>query len=794
MSIEWQVTPIGITRRFLAINFFLKVPKKGIKRTTIFSRNLLPQLLTSKCLPFSHQNAQKVFNTSFEPFFFEYTLQEFKIPLLHTILGPTNTLIFRAHPAKEQVTSNHSIAPQGKCNRCMYGYPLGLTPNSYSLWYFVRTQTTIRMSKIVIAVECAANKYIKYFKSYLCNERGDFLLDFNYNTIPILYNYIVLTHVVIGYDTIMASFDLRMVQYTKRPHVASWETSRIENSVFISPSPTFLPLELESISLKPHLRAFSSSLKVVAARLPPLTKVPQGHLGKVPAVVIKEAGSEIVEEVIKDHWFSVEYFLQVRLRPGCCVILHKQDGKHHFAGVGGELLGVGDSMEANLTNKCHGSHLRVGVGGRSVSRIWLGRSVFWPAVALRGLTGTGAGWLDAGEWLASQSAQGLAGLLKGGRERLGLGQRMQHGHYCSMTGASLATMGKVGRWRRGTNGRQAVRGRVGRTGWWKADGRGQVDRWEGGEVMWWMMANRGVFEGNRQGAVGGEVAGAAVRQRERDLEGTIANWGMYKGGEAEYNPLVGETPGKSQRERYNTIPIVYNDILSVRTYSNSFYSNKLTHVVIDDTIMTSFDVRMVKYTKGSPMDLQFFTLAYISTPGKFPPPTFRVSVSLKSPFMSFLYSCQLLFYNSSYKHSQAVTSVFRYQVRDLSLTSIELYQVERLISAFIEFEHIYIVAHCAQTLFPLVPSKTFSEGRKALMKINLHLCGLMKWYEVCIKIILFLRSVSGVDKGKVVEFWLNNYMSTALVTSLWGVHLIPANPETKVNVRYIHQDQSMITR
>ncbi|KNZ43744.1 hypothetical protein VP01_990g2 [Puccinia sorghi] len=55
-----------------------------------------------------------------------------------------------------------------------HGYPLGLPPNSHSLWYFVTTQSTTSFIKIIIAVDCAANKYIKYFKSYLYSERGDF--------------------------------------------------------------------------------------------------------------------------------------------------------------------------------------------------------------------------------------------------------------------------------------------------------------------------------------------------------------------------------------------------------------------------------------------------------------------------------------------------------------------------------------------------------------------------------------------------------------------------------------------
>ncbi|KNZ58153.1 hypothetical protein VP01_1988g4 [Puccinia sorghi] len=56
--------------------------------------------------------------------------------------------------------SNHSISSPLILRN--HGYPLGLTPNSYSLWCFIITQSTIRMSEIIISVECAANKYVKY--------------------------------------------------------------------------------------------------------------------------------------------------------------------------------------------------------------------------------------------------------------------------------------------------------------------------------------------------------------------------------------------------------------------------------------------------------------------------------------------------------------------------------------------------------------------------------------------------------------------------------------------------------
>ncbi|KNZ54698.1 hypothetical protein VP01_287g1 [Puccinia sorghi] len=99
-------------------------------------------------------------------------------------------------------------------------YPQGLTPNPYSLWYFFRTQSTIKISKIIIAVDCSANK-VEYISNLIYKMREEisarFQLQYNPNCIQLYCSAssIVsvrthsnsfysnkLTHVVIGYNNV----------------------------------------------------------------------------------------------------------------------------------------------------------------------------------------------------------------------------------------------------------------------------------------------------------------------------------------------------------------------------------------------------------------------------------------------------------------------------------------------------------------------------------------------------------------------------------------------------------------
>ncbi|KNZ48440.1 hypothetical protein VP01_566g1 [Puccinia sorghi] len=92
-----------------------------------------------------------------------------------------------------------------------------------------------------------------------------------------------------------------------------------------------------------------------------LVEVPQGH--------------------IEDQQFPVEEFCQVCLRPGCCIILHKQDGKHHFSGVIRQAFGSGATGPVEWLG--FGEHYG-GVGGGRGSRVLLSRSgFFWPTAVLR---------------------------------------------------------------------------------------------------------------------------------------------------------------------------------------------------------------------------------------------------------------------------------------------------------------------------------------------------------------------------------------------------------------------------
>ncbi|KNZ47856.1 hypothetical protein VP01_608g1 [Puccinia sorghi] len=58
----------------------------------------------------------------------------------------------------------------------------------------------------------------------------------------------------------------------------------------------------------------------------------------VLAIVVKETRLEVVQEFVKGHLLCFEDLHQIWLRPGCCVVFHKQDGKSHFSGVGREFF------------------------------------------------------------------------------------------------------------------------------------------------------------------------------------------------------------------------------------------------------------------------------------------------------------------------------------------------------------------------------------------------------------------------------------------------------------------------
>ncbi|KNZ51213.1 hypothetical protein VP01_4045g1 [Puccinia sorghi] len=143
------------------------------------------------------------------------------------------------------------------------------------------------------------------------------------------------------------------------------------------------------------------------------------------------------------YWFPLEDFVQLWLRPGCCVILHKQDGKSHFSGIGGELLEVGDSMEAIWPKNpsavvprvpsngwglasCMGLEAGVRAGfGLSLSESLLrgqplGKFLAHHTHQLNRSWMRGSGWLQKAPWGWQRR---VAGFLKGERERLGLGWR-----------------------------------------------------------------------------------------------------------------------------------------------------------------------------------------------------------------------------------------------------------------------------------------------------------------------------------------------------------------------------------
>ncbi|KNZ44287.1 hypothetical protein VP01_930g3 [Puccinia sorghi] len=142
----------------------------------IFLSSLLSLLLLSNMSLIScqthfsiNQPHQSILQPSSDPILF-------KLILNRTLKPPISDSLQRYLNSKISSLINH-VSPRDTPEypkACIIGYPLGLPPNSHSLWYFVTTQSTTSFIKIIIAVDCAANKYIKYFKSYLYSERGDF--------------------------------------------------------------------------------------------------------------------------------------------------------------------------------------------------------------------------------------------------------------------------------------------------------------------------------------------------------------------------------------------------------------------------------------------------------------------------------------------------------------------------------------------------------------------------------------------------------------------------------------------
>ncbi|KNZ47223.1 hypothetical protein VP01_658g2 [Puccinia sorghi] len=120
--------------------------------------------------------------------------------------------------------------------------------NPKFLLHFVRTQSIIRMSKIIIAVDCAANKYIKYRRF------AGFQLQYDPNCIQLYFS-------AISINKSKYSNELPLL-YKRWPSLAlRWILSDLNLHTLV--------LQVNSLLLL--LEALSSSLKVVAARLPTVT-------------------------------------------------------------------------------------------------------------------------------------------------------------------------------------------------------------------------------------------------------------------------------------------------------------------------------------------------------------------------------------------------------------------------------------------------------------------------------------------------------------------------------------------